>query len=109
MSEIGPIRPTYALAVPMQIGGMRVTTIALSLSEVSFHSPVSFAEGQPIEFSIVINASHGAVQIDCRGVVTRCEGAPSGRFESAATIDTLRIGTERCDARDAQATEQEKS
>ncbi len=92
--NVPAVVPTYAVSVPMQIGSVTATTVAVDLSGVVFDSPVAFAVGAPIEFSLALPAAIAPIQIRCRGVVARCDGR-GRRFEAASTIDVFTVIDDR--------------
>jgi len=84
--------PCHDVAMPIEIGSVRGTTRNVAVDNVVFASPVSFGIGSVISF--VIRTPAGAAEpvcLECRGTVTNDHQAPSGGFEIAATIDSIRI------------------
>jgi PilZ domain-containing protein len=94
VSQERRLEPRYALNVPIRIGAVEATTLNVSLSGVSFVSPVAFPVSKPIAFSVVLRSASTPVQMDCRGVVTRADPGEGG-FVVAATIDQFRIASEQ--------------
>jgi hypothetical protein len=84
--------PCHDIAMPIEIGTVRGTTRNVGADNVVFASPVSFAVGSVISFVISTPAAAAeAVRLECRGIVTNDSENPSGGFETAATIDSIRI------------------
>lgn len=84
----GPPWPSHSVAMPIEIGSVRGTTRNVGVDNVVFASPVSFAIGSAISF--VIDAPE-ELRFVCSGVVTNDRQNPAGGFETAATIDSIRI------------------
>lgn len=80
--------PCHDLAMPIEIGDVRGTTRNVGVDNVVFASSVSFAVGSPISFVI---AAPEEIRIECCGVVTDDRQDSAGGFETAATIDSIRI------------------
>ncbi|HEY2829442.1 MAG TPA: PilZ domain-containing protein [Thermoanaerobaculia bacterium] len=93
MADDRRLEPRYALTVPIRVAGVEATTINVSLSGVSFKSPVPFPVSETIAFSVLLRSPFAPVQMDCRGVVTRADPEDGG-FVVAATIDQFRIASE---------------
>src|SRR6266513_6404284 len=84
--------PCHDVAMPIEIGAVRGTTRNVGVDNVVFASPVSFQVGSSISFVISTAAETAApVRLECRGIVTNESQNPSGGFETAATIDSIRI------------------
>jgi hypothetical protein len=84
--------PCHDVAMPIEIGDVRGTTRNVGVEHVVFASPVSFRVGSVISFVISTPAQTAApVRLACRGIVTNDNENPSGGFETAATIDSIRI------------------
>jgi len=91
-SDDGQSWPCHDLAMPIEIGSVRGTTRNVAVDSVVFASPVSFAIGSVISFVIRTPAGATApVRLECRGTVTDDHQNPSGGFDVAATIDSIRI------------------
>jgi hypothetical protein len=85
--------PSHDVAMPIEIGAARGTTCSVGVDGVVFASPASFEVGSAISFVILMAAeTQEPVRLECRGVVTGGRPAPDG-FETAATIETIRILT----------------
>ena len=80
--------PCHDVAMPIEIGNVRGTTRNVGVDNVVFASPVSFAVGSAISFVI---AAPDELRLECRGVVLNDRQNPAGGFETAATIDSIRI------------------
>jgi hypothetical protein len=80
--------PCHDVAMPIAIGDVRGTTRNVGVDSVVFASPVSFAVGSTISFVI---STRQQTALECRGVVLNEHESPSGGFETAATIDSIRI------------------
>ena len=76
------------MAVPIDIGGVRGTTRSVGVENVIFASPASFAVGSEISFVI---STFTEIRFECSGVVTHDHRSPSGGFETAAAIQSIRI------------------
>ena len=87
-SPDGPPWPSHSVAMPIEIGSVRGTTRNVGVDNVVFASNVSFPVGSPISFVI---AAPEELRLECRGVVTFDHQNPAGGFETAATIDSIRI------------------
>ena len=84
--------PCHDVAMPIEIGNVRGTTRNVGVDNVVFASPVSFRIGTVISFVISTPAETAApVRLECSGIVTNDHENPSGGFETAATIDSIRI------------------
>jgi len=80
--------PCHDVAMPIAIGDVRGTTRNVGGDSVVFASPVPFAVGSVISFVI---STRQETALECRGVVTNQQESPGGGFETAATIDSIRI------------------
>lgn len=80
--------PCHDVAMPIEIGSVRGTTRNVGVDNVVFASPVSFAVGSAISFVI---SAPDEIRFECSGTVTDDHENPSGGFDIAATIDSIRI------------------
>src|SRR6266511_1189644 len=84
--------PCHDVAMPIEIGNVRGTTRNVGVDNVVFASPASFRVGSVISFVISTPAETAAtVRLEGSGIVTNDHENPSGGFETAATIDSIRI------------------
>jgi hypothetical protein len=90
MSEqpVGQCWPSHDVAMPISIGDVRGMTRNVAVDSVVFASPVSFAIGSVISFVI---STRQETALECRGTVINDHENPGGGFETAATIDSIRI------------------
>jgi hypothetical protein len=84
----GQTWPSHDVAMPIAIGDVRGTTRNVGVDSVVFASPVSFDVGSVISFVI---STRQETALECRGTVTDDQESASGGFETAATIDSIRI------------------
>jgi hypothetical protein len=84
----GPPWPCHNLAMPIAIGDVHGTTRNVGVDSVVFLSPVSFAVGSEISFVISTPADF---RFQCSAVVTEDRESPSGGFQTAASIQSIRI------------------
>lgn len=78
--------------MPIEIGGVRGMTRNVGAGNVVFGSPRSFAVGSAISFTISTpSETESPVRFECSGIVTADRQSASGGFETAATIDSIRI------------------
>lgn len=74
--------------MPIEIGDIHGTTRNVGVDSVVFASPVSFAIGAEIRFVISTSTE---IRFECSGVVVGDRQSPGGGFETAATIQSIRI------------------
>ncbi len=84
--------PCHDVSMPIEIGDVCGTTRNAGAGKVVFASPAPFAVGSAISFVITTPAETTALlRFACSGTVINAQEVPNGGFETAATIDSIRI------------------
>jgi hypothetical protein len=91
------LKPRYAVAVPIDVEGVRGVTRNLSINGVIFALPVSLEVGREIRFSIYMRA--GNCRLDCRGRVIRQRLTAESDYDTGASIDRFEMHFEESPAR----------
>lgn len=101
MNDDRRLKPRYAVAVPIDVEGVRGVTRNLSINGVIFAIPVSLEVGREIRFSIYMRA--GNCRLDCRGRVIRQRPMVDNNYDTGASIDRFEMHFEGSPLRGAFA------